>query len=607
MEGGGNNCDSSCIAKYFVSLVSDKNGKRSGIDDSGCSHCVEADLIKLWEHCVDKLNGSKEEGDVYIPKHVSHDVLNLLCAQGDIFIDSRQVVLKPDYFSVVMRPLIDHTMTKKTIESGQYDSKITDFVDEKKSNDPGAFERIKHTWMELVHTGSLDVGSDLLPFLWRDVPELLNQDYEVFIAMLKRSGTLFETINRAAESKLMVMNRLPSDPDLRALHEFWLPDCPENVKEFSMRIEFPAGCPPSLAAHIAVYLHRWGRCLYAWLKGTVVIKDANKYRAELIEKKRENGTLETYILITARIKKSMEAEMLDEVTMSMFKGIAKKMEMEQKERLPGILYTIKFPCPNPHCSKPSISWDLQEDRPQFKYCPLCQTDINESNMAGFSDQNVRNEDNDFHNNQAHSSSPSILSHKLPEHLEAGLTKCLAKFKHLDRQVLIDVILAIRNIAMEGTGENTVAKGIFCIIGNAEVLMTEMREDDRTPKFGKLLLKLGDIAKHDYLVRDFFYKDETKRALQAACTQDGGIVIDGETGKICAYTFRVSDLGDGADGVGGTKSTAASSIAMQAGGCVSITVSEDACATIDTSRENPKMKLFLCDSNPIKAEMKNIKL
>jgi len=232
-------------------------------------------------------------------------------------------------------------------------------------------------------------------------------------------------------------------------------------------------------------------------------------------------------------------------------------------------------------------------------------------MAGFSDQNVRNEDDTVHNNQTHSSSsPSIgfhpvLSRKLPTHLEAGLTRCLAKFKHLDRQVLIYVISAIRNIAMEGTGENTVAKGIFCIIGNAEELMTEMREDGETPKFGKLLLRLGDIAKYVYLVRDFFDKDETKRVLQAACTQDGGIVIDGETGKICAYTFRVSDLGDGADGVGGTKSTAASSIAMQAGRCVSITVSEDDCTTVDKPRDNPKMKLFLCEKEPIKVEMKNM--
>ena len=44
----------------------------------------------------------------------------------------------------------------------------------------------------------------------------------------------------------------------------------------------------------------------------------------------------------------------------------------------------------------------------------------------------------------------------------------------------------------------------------------------------------------------------------------------------------------------------SSIAMQAGRCVSIHMSKDACATFENSRDNLKMKLFLCDSNPIKS-------
>ena len=125
------------------------------------------------------------------------------------------------------------------------------------------------------------------------------------------------------------------------------------------------------------------------------------------------------------------------------------------------------------------------------------------------------------------------------------------------------------------------KGGILYIGNARLLMVEMREDGRTPKFEKLLLRLGDIVQYNYFVRDFFEKDETtKTALQAACKQDGGIVIDDETGHMHAFTFRVNDLGDAADGVGGTGSTAASSIAMQAGGCVSIDMPEGVCATFD---------------------------
>ena len=64
-------------------------------------------------------------------------------------------------------------------------------------------------------------------------------------------------------------------------------------------------------------------------------------------------------------------------------------------------------------------------------------------------------------------------------------------------------------------------------GNARLLMIEMREDGRTPKFEKLLLRLGDIVQYNYkyFVRDFFEKDETtKTALQAACEQDGGLLM-----------------------------------------------------------------------------------
>ena len=46
----------------------------------------------------------------------------------------------------------------------------------------------------------------------------------------------------------------------------------------------------------------------------------------------------------------------------------------------------------------------------------------------------------------------------------------------------------------------------------------------------------------------------------------------------------------------------SSRAMQAGGCVSITVSEDDCTTADKPRTDPTMKLFLCAQHPIKVKL-----
>ena len=157
-------------------------------------------------------------------------------------------------------------------------------------------------------------------------------------------------------------------------------------------------------------------------------------------------------------------------------------------------------------------------------------------------------------------------------------------------------------ATEGTGENTPAKGMFLIIGDAEKLLSPALRENGKPKFGELLLSIGDTSAHNFCVRDFLKKDVTKRVFWAACKEDGGIVIDGKSGKLHAYSFRVSDLGEAASGVGGTKSTAASSIAMQAGGCVSIAVSEDDCTTADKPRTDPTMKLFLCAQHHINVKL-----
>ena len=129
---------------------------------------------------------------------------------------------------------------------------------------------------------------------------------------------------------------------------------------------------------------------------------------------------------------------------------------------------------------------------------------------------------------------------------------------------MDVIVTIAKTATEGTGENTPEKGMLLIIGDAEKLLSPALRENGKPKFGQLLLGIGNIPAHNFCVRDFLKKDETKRVFWAICKkEDGGIVIDGKTGKLHAYSFRVSDLvGEAASGVGGTnKSTAASSIAI----------------------------------------------
>ena len=404
---------------------------------------------------------------------------------------------------------------------------------------------------------------------------------------------------------MIVMHRLPSDSDEDVLQKSWPRDCPEDFQEFEMRIDLPRGCPPSLIASIAAHLHGWGRCTHAWLKGAVVTRNKKQYRVELVENIKP---FEFYIKISVRI----QSKELGTDEISLLKGMAKLMQKEREDRLPGIDFNIQFPCPDPSCCRPTIEWNLQEDKPYDDFCSLCgRSGISYDDMIIFTDKHITStsiaEENNLHETgETDLSSPTsslidITKPPLPNDLEAAITKCFSANKHLTRRVLMDVIVAVAKTATEGTGENTPAKGMLLIIGDAEKVLSDLRENGK-PKFGELLVAIGDISTYNFCVRDFLKKDETKRVFWAACKEDGGIVIDGKSGKLHAYSFRVSDLGEAASGVGGTKSTAASSIAMQAGGCVSITVSEDDCTTADKPRMDPTMKLFLCTQQPVKVKL-----
>ena len=109
-----------------------------------------------------------------------------------------------------MKPLIDHKMTT---EGTYYDNNIRKYLNRRgEVRDAGAFRRLKNGLEQLTDPGILDIKK-VLPFLWRDVPELSPHDYGKFIETLKRSGGIFNSYDvERGESQMIVMHRLPSDP-----------------------------------------------------------------------------------------------------------------------------------------------------------------------------------------------------------------------------------------------------------------------------------------------------------------------------------------------------------------------------------------------------------
>lgn len=126
------------------------------------------------------------------------------------------------------------------------------------------------------------------------------------------------------------------------------------------------------------------------------------------------------------------------------------------------------------------------------------------------------------------------------------------------------------MATKGLGENVTAHGFSIVIGNAKELMSRNRNGDA--KYGEPHMSNPFEAK-DMRITNW---EADKRYILMALTQDGAIVVDGISGKFVAAAYFVTDLRKGANS-DGARHRSASAIATQAGGCLVIKCSQDACA------------------------------
>ena len=122
------------------------------------------------------------------------------------------------------------------------------------------------------------------------------------------------------------------------------------------------------------------------------------------------------------------------------------------------------------------------------------------------------------------------------------------------------------LARDGVGENTPAHGGLAIVGDVTKLFEKMPNGN--PKF----VKCKDPDNFDWTSKRFGINDFKQFCI--AGQQDGAMVINQSTGKLCGCNYAIQDLRYAGDVGGGTRHSAGSSMAEnpEAGKCFVIVVS-----------------------------------
>jgi len=330
----------------------------------------------VWDFCCDELE------DPHIIRDVADKVLNLLEAQGEIFMHAEFVFVQPKFVMEIIRPLVDHKLGSR-LNTQVYQNDISEYIrmQTSPSTKPTDHYYLKKALENLVKTGQFNPV--VSPFLWYKL-ELSPDDYDEVNRMLREIGVIFSSTYLAewqkdddeqgpAEKSLpVVLYRLSNDPDLQLVNKVWPKVCPSGVKEMEMRIELPGGCPPTLAAHFAAALHQKGRCTYGWLKGAIVVTSDNKeIRASLVEKN-DDADSTPFLQVIIRSSTTLGKEEI-----SILMEMMNFMTQEREQRFPGLFFNIFIPCPE--CSRPTIEWDQNEGKKntagRLHFCEECRKHV----------------------------------------------------------------------------------------------------------------------------------------------------------------------------------------------------------------------------------------
>jgi len=144
---------------------------------------------------------------------------------------------------------------------------------------------------------------------------------------------------------------------------------------------------------------------------------------------------------------------------------------------------------------------------------------------------------------------------------------------------------MKKLARDGVGENTSAHGGLAVVGDVSKLFERMPNGN--PKF----VKCKDPDNFDWTSKRFDVNDFKQFCI--AGQQDGAMVIDQSTGKLCGCNYAIQDLRYAGEVGGGTRHSAGSSMAEnpEAGKCFVIVLSENECASAKAPKHDAYVTVF----------------
>lgn len=199
--------------------------------------------------------------DVEADATVMHDALQLLVNQGEVFSSSGIIYLQPDYITRLLKPLVDHRLTRSRFQQTL-------------GTLPGDAETQQRRAALLlpacdifVRTGEL--REELLPAMWQPLG-LHSDDYGDVMVMLATSGVVFlahhEEHGRRWVMPLRLPENRPSEP-----YEQWVSMMDLEVTEH-MAVGYRLGrfAPPGITERLTAACKGLGEYYAFWKRGAIL-------------------------------------------------------------------------------------------------------------------------------------------------------------------------------------------------------------------------------------------------------------------------------------------------------------------------------------------------
>ena len=161
---------------------------------------------------------------------------------------------------------------------------------------------------------------------------------------------------------------------------------------------------------------------------------------------------------------------------------------------------------------------------------------------------------------------------------------------VDQSVAEATCELLLDVARNGIGERTFAKGMFIIIGSEEHYNDiGYTAKDGINRFNAKDVSILDCKKAEHHIKSCFVQDEA-------------VFINGKTGRIMADKYTVNISTRDADHNGGSRHKNASAAGME--GCLAFKCSEDSCAIDGTGKG--ELEIFSGTKEPVKVQITPVK-